>query len=314
MERNREAARTSKEGIKEDAAPSSDVIKGELLRVWDDVEVERTLNVTDTVKSMLEISGCKPGPLLFFGSAITDAKDPYSDVDIIYFYEGDLPNEKKRKEFYLKHGYHVQFSRDADRSVMTSKGGFSEDGIINQNVMHHVDFRNSSIIERIIKDVTLGDAQSFLFLHCLQSGKFFGDLSTFEGLASVLSTIPEKAKQEFLDIKWQELVQTHDSIVKSIIRQDRIRCVELFLRAVHSYIDIQSVENNIYPGKKKDFLHIFQALPGSENEEMDIVRILSQAATEPENALQVFRAFISRGRQIDENHISNKIIDRDPGI
>jgi len=254
------------------------------------------------LEQSLEKHKCYVKTIVFFGSTIQKERDSYSDIDIMVIYNGDLPKKQERKEQYSSEDK-IKKSIDGV-SNLAPETEFSEDVIFTSGNYLHIDFRQIKEIEKIFKDLENGDHGSFYFLHCLQNGIITENKPMAE-YKELIDTIPEKAKNSFLGSRKEKITQVIQSMVKSVIRGDNVRYLELLLQNIYNVIDFYYVSNNKYPGKKKGLKEKLENFKGGNELYNRFSEALNNAMLNPEDSYNIFRKITSEITGVDFNYENN---------
>lgn len=279
------------------------MISGSLEKSTLDQEQVKSVSVfLSKLEQNLEKHKCYVKTIVFFGSTIQKERDSYSDIDIMIIYDGDLPSKHERKKQYSS-GDKIKKSIDGT-SNLAPETEFSEDLVFTSGNYLHIDFRQIEEINKIFKKLKDGDCDSFYFLHCLQNG-VITDKKALAEHEELIETIPEKARDNFIDSKKEKISQILQSMSKTVIRGDNVRYLELLLQNIHNVIDFYYVNNNKYPGKKKGLKEKLENFKNGNDLYDRFSETLKNAITNPEDSYVSFRTITSEVTGIDFNYDNN---------
>ncbi len=268
-------------------------------------EIKQVSNFVLELKDALKKYNCNIESVIFFGSAATENKDSYSDVDFVILFKGNLPNKDERNKLYKIESGKVINSMNGVCSLAAGTE-FSEDMVLFQNMHYHIDFRKKEILDKIFKELNEGNCDSFYFVHCLQNGLFAGGNSLIDGYKNFLDRIPIKAKENFLNFKKREIVKVLDSMTKAVIRDDSVRYLELLLKNIYNTIDYYYVTNDKYPGKKKGLKEKLDNFPEGDRIYSIFFESLKNALEDPHKSFDDFRRIASQITSTNFSYIENQ--------
>lgn len=250
-------------------------------------EKRKISNFVINLKDYLDQCDCELKSVIFFGSITAESKDSYSDADLIFLFEGNLPEKEEREKFY-KNKKAKLLSSKIGKCRLSAGMDYAEDVVLSDSIYYHMDFRNNEALNQIFKQLANGDCDSFYFLHCLQNGLVAGKNSLIEKNKNYIDAIPEIAKSNFLKDKKAEISKVYNSMAKTVIREDNIRYLELLLRNIYNTVDYIFVLNNKYPGKAKGLEEKMKIFKDGINIYNSLMKSLKNALEDPMHSISQF--------------------------